>query len=297
MRRLAGGKAKRSHEEVIGNRTSVNDDYRNKRYDDYIAERNRLVEGELQSAYNFDKYLITLASGALVLSVTFLEKIAPQPKCLGELCVSWGALALSLFLVLAALLSSQCAFGRQRDILDNRYSRSLETESDQTTAEYNEPNRWASATLTLTLLSALAFVVGVAVLAHFSVLNLKERSDQNAKTTANCDKCETRTGTLSQASRHAEATPSAEPKAWQPVDFERNALKAEHPESCPRCSATCSTALRITLPPLSSARGTSGVVGDWRWMFGEELLARRRGWILPTTGSGSPHIASNPTRR
>ena len=46
-------------------------------YEVYLEERKLLVDAEREGARTFDKAILTLAAGALALSITFLEKVVP----------------------------------------------------------------------------------------------------------------------------------------------------------------------------------------------------------------------------
>jgi hypothetical protein len=129
----------------------------------YLEERKSLVEGERESAQSLDKSLITLSAGALGLSITFIRQIAPDPELLGLLYVGWGGFGLSLLAVLMSLLVSQLASRSARDNLDRLYS-------GQEVGDLR--NRWGAATNALNFTSILSFVIGVAFLATFAVVNV-----------------------------------------------------------------------------------------------------------------------------
>lgn len=47
------------------------------KYDVYLEERKLLIDAEREGARTLDKAILTLAAGALALSITFLEKVVP----------------------------------------------------------------------------------------------------------------------------------------------------------------------------------------------------------------------------
>jgi len=49
-------------------------------YQTYLEERKILIDSERETAQQFDKAILTLAAGALALSITFINQIAPEPK-------------------------------------------------------------------------------------------------------------------------------------------------------------------------------------------------------------------------
>jgi len=93
------------------------------RYEAYRDERKALVESEHASADGFDKHILTLASGALAVSLVFLEKIAPEPKqaTLPYLYLAWGTLVLALCFILSSFLTSQHAHRKQRQLPEETF--------------------------------------------------------------------------------------------------------------------------------------------------------------------------------
>jgi hypothetical protein len=154
----------------------------NKCHDDYLDERRILVQEEFQCSHQFDKYVITLASGALGLSITFMDKIVSQPVDTWMLCISWGAFILCLVFVLWSFISSQTAFQQQRRILDESYlavSGGKRADADKAEGEAaNVKNRAANITRRLMFASAITFVIGVVFLSGFSVANLRVREHE-----------------------------------------------------------------------------------------------------------------------
>jgi heme exporter protein D len=122
------------------------------------AYREMLVAAHQKSSESYDKALMTLAGGALALSITFLHDIAPKPVHKGWLAWSWALLALSLLLTVASFLLSQKAILREiakRDAHDA-----------------SPANRWTRGTTTLNVLSGLLFILGVSCLVRFAFYNL-----------------------------------------------------------------------------------------------------------------------------
>ncbi len=133
----------------------------------YLDERKLLVDLEQKSADQHDKAMLTLAAGGLALSITFLEKIAPNPlpDTLWLIACSWGGFITSLFAILASFQTSQWACCRQRDILDQKLMGSSGQQCD-------ERNRWARWTHWLNVTSYACFLAAVVFLACFSWRNI-----------------------------------------------------------------------------------------------------------------------------
>ena len=133
--------------------------------DTYLKERSSLIEVEHSSSDQHDKAALTLSAGALGLSVTFLEKIAPAPTP----CTSWLVLLAWLCFIgsitsaLASFHFSQIACRKQREILDELY-RSRNPDVDQL-------NRFSAWTEKFNYSSFGLFIVGVLILTLFAWLN------------------------------------------------------------------------------------------------------------------------------
>jgi hypothetical protein len=142
------------------NQTSDN----SQNYKTYSEERKILISAEQETAQQFDKYVLTLAAGALALSITFINQIAPSPKpyslCL--LLIAWVLFSLSILSTLISQLASQSAFRRQREILDQWY----ENKGGSTT---NNPANWTNI---LNYLSIALFIFGTFAFILFSTLNI-----------------------------------------------------------------------------------------------------------------------------
>lgn len=137
-------------------------------YQVYIDERKALVEGEQASADHFDKHILTLAASALGISVVFLEKIAPKPDptTFIFLYISWLSLVISMLFTLSSFLTSQHAHRRQRKILEEEFFPKKEHKKKL-------KNRWGILTMWLNWTSIGAFIIGVGMLAWFSIKNVK----------------------------------------------------------------------------------------------------------------------------
>lgn len=146
---------------------------------EYLDERRLLIEGELDASSRLDKSLLTLSAGALGLSLTFWQYIAPDPApdTIWRLGVSWAWFALAILLMIVSFWTSQLAFRRQRDILDTSYDRKSNEEEDNDASSNNQSNEqqhncpsvWTD---WLTGLALLFFIAGIAFLGWFALSNV-----------------------------------------------------------------------------------------------------------------------------
>jgi len=137
------------------------------KYQTYINERNSLVTAQKESSQYFDKSILTLAAGALGLSLTFIDKIAPRPivECSKYLlCTAWIFFCLSILSTLISSLTSQAACRRQIEIVENIFFNKVDTNSKNFLAQMTNVLNWISITL---------FVSGVFFLIIFTIINIK----------------------------------------------------------------------------------------------------------------------------
>jgi hypothetical protein len=141
---------------------------KNEKYKVYLEERKQLITAERDTAQQFDKAILTLAAGALALSITFINQIAPQPKPYSIYCliIAWSFFCLSLLSTLISFLTSQAACRKQRDLLDEEISKNSKK---STNTEENNAALWTDK---LNKLSIAFFILGVMFLIVFSAINL-----------------------------------------------------------------------------------------------------------------------------
>lgn len=98
-------------------------EYRKQRYETYTKERDALRKDSLEISGRYDKAILTLAGGALALSITFLEKIAPNPVAwtFFFLSCSWLCLIASVLLELYALSTSQTVTNERIGLAEDEY--------------------------------------------------------------------------------------------------------------------------------------------------------------------------------
>jgi hypothetical protein len=123
----------------------------------------RSCEAEERQSQGYDRAIITLSAGALAISVTYLQDIAPEPVHKWVLGLSWACLGLSLLASLGSMLTSQHAHRRHRQILD-----ALLADKDE-----GDANTWSDVTNGLNWASSLTFALGVIFLFAFCFVNLR----------------------------------------------------------------------------------------------------------------------------
>jgi len=135
----------------------------------YIDTRKAYVESKNVSLTSFDKYILTLASGALGISLTFINTIVPdiERATVTLLIIGWSGVIVSILSTLSSFLTSQWAFTVQIKVLDKSYTTNEEVD------KYNVPGIITNA---LNVISIIGFIVGAFMLAIFVICNLTEGS-------------------------------------------------------------------------------------------------------------------------
>jgi TRAP-type C4-dicarboxylate transport system permease small subunit len=89
----------------------------------YGDERKELAKGQINAIEKYDQYMIALATGALSLSILFMEKLAtkPPPESLNLIVQSWMLFAISLVAVLFSYLLASHSWKIEIEIFDIVY--------------------------------------------------------------------------------------------------------------------------------------------------------------------------------
>jgi fatty acid desaturase len=136
-----------------------------------IYERNRdqLLAQDLSNAQSHDKAVLTLAAGALGLSISMLKwfGVAVWPDLL---VWSWACFVLAIIAVIASFLVGQSVIGKRIDALDIAHHGSAEPTRSHT-EHCAECLRLANNLMNW--VSGGAFIVGVIFLTVFAYLNMK----------------------------------------------------------------------------------------------------------------------------
>ena len=143
-----------------------------KDYDGYLQERKTLLAAEQDYAKSLDRWLITLAGGALGLSIALLKDIAgPKATDVAWLVAAWILLGFSVCASLVSMLISQSGHEAFRAVLDEEAIKG--GERFWLRVREVQRRRWELKTIAVLNVSAIvAFVIGVISLAVFAALNL-----------------------------------------------------------------------------------------------------------------------------
>lgn len=130
---------------------------------EYLEERKLLIDWEHSATTGFDKAMLTLSSGALVLSLTYLKELGGPSAWGWALRACWVLFGFSVLSTSWSFLSSQCALRRERDIRDSQDA------TTENAGAQRPQNHCACLTGWLNLLSLIAFTLGVVSLAIYAL--------------------------------------------------------------------------------------------------------------------------------
>ncbi len=145
-------------------------------HEEYLRRLERLDRAYTESIREYDRLVTWASGGALVVSVTFLEKLAPRPRpeTAWLLSGSWLLLAGALLLSLMSQYASSRVHSWRMNEL-NHLQQSVEQRGDNWLAEAGRLNRgarlWGKATKWSTFLAGIVLVIGLIVLSRFALLN------------------------------------------------------------------------------------------------------------------------------
>lgn len=125
--------------------------------------REWLVQTGYRVSETYDKSVMTLSGGALAISLTFIHEIVttPKPGTVKFLAVGWTLLTLSVVAILSSMLTSQWALNKAIEQVDKKKI-------------FDERPGKGSAWITagLNIVALITFILGVAALAYFSIVNI-----------------------------------------------------------------------------------------------------------------------------
>ncbi len=140
-----------------------------KYYDVLIEERAKLVNSRNRSIEQFDKGILTISTGALVLSITFVNNLVPEPigGTIKFLIFSWFSFGTCVLITLTSFLTSHQAFSIA---IDNLFS------------ENQKKNNYSIATNILNMFSIGFLIAGIIFWAIFILGgNMSNKKNTGAK--------------------------------------------------------------------------------------------------------------------
>ena len=130
---------------------------------EYLAERGRLIDIELEMCKSNDSTMVLVAGGALTLSLSYLATLKRAPADVWLLVGSWIAFAISLCGTLVSHQTSMLSLRRQRDMWDAYYEKPDTTPKATSNALTNIMN-WSA---------LVSLAIGVVLVVSFAVANIR----------------------------------------------------------------------------------------------------------------------------
>lgn len=135
-------------------------------YDEYVQIRTQAADASRRSQQRLDELITLGASGTLVLSITFMEKIAPHPSAASRplLAGGWVILVIALGCALSAHAAAARAHLAYVYLLD----------ADYRDKRVSDPTKLMGHQITkdLNIASFTAFLIGTALLVCFAFANI-----------------------------------------------------------------------------------------------------------------------------
>jgi len=158
-------------------------EYLKERHEAHVARRGSLNELAFKTCERYDQWVLTLSGGALAISLTFLEKIAPEPAAntLFLLGLSWIGYILAILAGFCAIFFSRQSIYRQVDIDDAEYAHFRKTtsetkpEGDSLPEMKNSPSEYVNK---LNKASLICLGLGTLFLCCFAFANISSAKDR-----------------------------------------------------------------------------------------------------------------------
>ena len=133
----------------------------------FLATRQDYIARERAASDKVDTVMLGGATGALALSLTFIEKIAPKPlpHTLWMLAWAWGALLMALAAALITYELRSHAYVLAR--------RQLDASQDPATINWRPVDKCNTVLFWLKITSLSALFIGIALLVVFAYYNVK----------------------------------------------------------------------------------------------------------------------------
>ena len=140
--------------------------------EELLAHRKQLIESKSKQHELYDKSLMTLSFGSLVVSATFANNqfITNQPPDFGFLVWAWVFWLASALLVLFSLISSQYSTSKMIENVDESLK------SPNHTEEGRKKHWWYSITEAANIIAGGLYVVGVVFMLLFAFVNMGVRT-------------------------------------------------------------------------------------------------------------------------
>lgn len=136
-------------------------------YQQYIEHRNQLIAGLMGSYTQFDKAILLLSGGTIIVSLAVVKDVVPLDSAtfVNLIVWSWASLVCSLIFIILSFVTSQLSFNTE---IKNWDEYCINGKDDC----FNKRNIWSKFTTILNIGAMLLFLSGVVLLLRFVFKNL-----------------------------------------------------------------------------------------------------------------------------
>lgn len=193
--------------------------YQQQLYKEYVDQRNEANRFAMEVGARYEKLLSLVAGGALVVSLTFIEKIAPHPSEYTKwvILAAWILLGVGIISSLIAIYQSQNALQKKIENLDTEISQKLNPTDeelqkiDATSNPHAESVRIANKWSLYSTLGGLSFLILFAFL-NFPSSTIIEQNEEQPKTESAASKAEGANAKSQGGDLHSNNEPSSTSK-------------------------------------------------------------------------------------
>ncbi len=152
-------------------------------HEEYLKRRDELLGIRMGSFSSFDKAILSLATGSLALSITFLDRIGKpfDNTTFAMIFLTWISFFLVILFNLASYLFALSNMNRKIAELDCRYKKELDTNKEDTKPEVVF---WQNRAISVCNIGAfIAFFAGVLLFVVY-IINIQAKNYQEVQSTA-----------------------------------------------------------------------------------------------------------------
>jgi hypothetical protein len=131
----------------------------------YLDDRKLLNEMEREAANNFDRSMITLSAGALLVSLNLINGTMTTSSHSAALHCAWFCFTVATISTLLSMFSARQAAEQQRGILDKDYVALIAETSGYTSPK----NKWPPVVDLTNYVSMTSFAIGAIALLSFAM--------------------------------------------------------------------------------------------------------------------------------
>lgn len=205
-------------------------------HEEYLKRRDELLKIRTESLNAFDKAILSLATGSLALSITFLDKIGKPFNLLtiSLIFISWAAFFFVILANLVSYLFAKSNMDRKMNELDATYKK--EIESGESVKEVEKTFWQRTATDICNICAFVFFFVGVAAFTYYIVEIQKQNYSELKKEKEKM------------ANKKTERSTEGAPPAQKVLDMGNNLLFEGQTEALRAVSKPISQALPLAKP-------------------------------------------------